>query len=77
MKPKQTLADRIYIARAMDGRRTLKQFAAEINYNPNSVCQWEKGHRVPTVDAVIAIAKATNVRLDWLLEGVGEPRAHA
>lgn len=54
------------------GKRTKAAFARDIGVSPPLVHQWENG-ATPTVDKAGLIARACNVTVEWLMNGVGEP----
>lgn len=86
----ETLGQRIAYARVMtgvrlDGKYSMKQMAMAMAavmpdrrdpYSVNTICSWEQGKTEPPINALAAIGKVTQVRLEWLAFGFGEPHEH-
>lgn len=80
MKPR-TLGQRIYYARVWQGRQSLSAFGAAVAhaqgrrapYSAAAVSLWERDQRVPRMATLMATARATGVRSEWLLLGAGNP----
>lgn len=45
---------------------TMTELAKKINVSPNTVSRWERGKRLPNLDAIIALAKFFKVSTDYL-----------
>ncbi len=68
---KTTVADRLRVARE---NKDIDQtsLAAKIDVTSRTLQRWEKGEQVPDGDYLVALAKHTGVRPEWLLTGEGE-----
>ncbi len=44
----------------------MTELAKKINVSPNTVSRWERGKRLPNLDAIIALAKFFKVSTDYL-----------
>lgn len=84
MKPR-TMEQRIYYARVWQGKRSLAAFGALVAkaegrkqpYTANTVCRWEHGNSAPDLSTMIAIARASGLREEWILLNKGEPADNA
>ena len=46
-----------------------KEFAKELNIQPNTMGNWKTNNSMPPADTIVRIADALNVSIDWLLTG--------
>lgn len=69
MKLQKEIGRRIKIIRLSVRRRTQEEFGSLISVTAQSVCGYELGDNLPSIETAIAIAKVGNVSLDWLLTG--------
>ena len=46
---------------------TQKDFSEMTGINEAAICRYLQGTRIPNAGTLIAIARATNVSIDWLL----------
>ena len=44
----------------------MTELANKIGVSPNTVSRWERGERIPNMDALISLAKFFNVTIDYL-----------
>lgn len=47
---------------------TQKQLSEKAGVHYNAISAYERGHREPSLHALIAIANELNVSIDWLLD---------
>ena len=67
----KTIGERIAALREADGI-TQTQLAARAGVSQGTVSQWERGARVPSGDAVVALARLFDTSADFLLGIVDE-----
>lgn len=65
-----TLADRLIAARARSGL-SLDGLGKRCGAHLGSVHRWEKGTHEPNLETVDKLARALNVRREWLAFGTG------
>ncbi len=74
-RPPHSTADRVRLA-IERSNKTLKAIGAEIGCSHATLSQWQSGETDLTlakVKLVLGFCESTNVALDWLLTGNGEP----
>lgn len=60
---------RLRKARKALGWKTTRAFAEALGEAESVVSMWERGHRFPRLDRLLAIKKLTRASIDWLIEG--------
>ncbi len=60
-------------SRIKEARGEMTQFALAnaIQRDLSTISKWERGETEPGVDAVVAVADATGVSIEWLATGLG------
>lgn len=71
-EPYRFIGDRIRVARKVLGL-TQDSLAKAIGVPKPSIARWETTPRHPGGEALVALAKALHVPLEWLVEGEGPP----
>lgn len=51
-----------------------KDFAKQMNVEPSTVTNWEKGNRFPKEDVLVALANYFDVSIDYLLGRTDDPK---
>ena len=49
-----------------ESKLSMTELANKIGVSPNTVSRWERGERIPNMDALISLAKFFNVTIDYL-----------
>lgn len=57
--------------RALRGRHSQAEIAAKAGVSQSALSLWERGERVPDVDAIVSLAKIYECSLEYLLAGEG------
>ena len=45
---------------------SILQLSKQVNYSDVAIGRWERGERIPNMDALISLAKFFNVTIDYL-----------
>jgi transcriptional regulator with XRE-family HTH domain len=73
----KSFATRVLKWRQTEGK-TLKEVASDLDMSMAIVCEWEHGHRFPSIDALLALSKYTGIPASEFLrepkEGGGKRR---
>jgi len=70
---KRELGARIREAREAAGLDVIAEFARRVDVDRSAITRWETGQGCPDAVNLRAIARATNVSAQWLLEGFAAP----
>ena len=68
-RQKRHFGKRLREARLRLGYSTARDFAASLGELESTVSMWERGERLPRLDKLLLIKRATGRSLDWLLLG--------
>ncbi len=71
----QTVGDRIVDARGVAKMETQAALAKATGIAPETISRYESGSYNPSLTALLMIANATGVRLEWLVTGEGPKKA--
>ena len=50
-------------------KKTRKEFAKELNIQPNTMCNWKINNSMPPIQTIYLIANELNVSIDYLVTG--------